>query len=122
MRPLQRRDFGVGTSGGGLCGLLHCRVGAEGWGLVPAKDCKVGKQIDFSGVDLPDTSKKVTNIKFDIHLHIVQHKCFYKKPLVNLKHCAGSAEEFLGQLHTPTHIIECQVHAPRLVCQSRGLI
>ena len=101
---------------------------SRGWGLgvgtseKDLPDCKVGKQIDFSGVDLPDTSKKVTNIKFDIHLHIVQHKCFYKKPLVNLKHCAGSAEEFLGQLHTPTHIIECQVHAPRLVCQSRGLI
>ena len=28
--PLQRRD----TSGVGLCGLLHCRGGAGGWGLV----------------------------------------------------------------------------------------
>ena len=80
------KGYGVGTSGGRPVGTTAKKGFSTGGGRVP--DYKVGKHIEFRGIDLPDkwdSSKDKINLTLDIlercAQRVMQQRCFDKKPL-----------------------------------------
>ena len=99
----------------------------DGYGVSSGRlpDYKVGKHIEFRGIDLPDKwdiSEDKINLTPDISescaQRVMQQRCFDKKPLAKALCC--SVEESSGQLsmeHTHSlsnHHMECHVskHQP----------